>query len=107
MQELLPTYPHRGCRKLILSEFALSILLLIPISSLTLPLHPTSWELMALALYKPPPPSGQTLDPAVCLQLATGATLNLTNSRYIIAAGLTIALYDVFLLFSDEVGPSS
>ena len=48
-------------------------------------------------------PSGARLDLAVCTQLLTGATLNIITSRYIAVAGLTIAIYDIFLLFSDEV----
>lgn len=46
---------------------------------------------------------GEFLDPAICAQLLTGAILNLNTNRYILAAGLTIALYEIFLLFSDEV----
>lgn len=47
--------------------------------------------------------TGPRLDPLTCLELMSGALLNITVSRYIMAAGLTIALYDVLLLFSDEV----
>lgn len=43
------------------------------------------------------------VDPAVCINLIQGATLNITNSRYITVAGLTVALYDIFLLLADEV----
>ncbi|KIM33999.1 hypothetical protein M408DRAFT_325543 [Serendipita vermifera MAFF 305830] len=50
-----------------------------------------------------PPRPGESLDPTICLQLAKGATLNLNTSRYIMLAGLTIALYDIFLLSSDEI----
>ena len=47
--------------------------------------------------------TGPRLDPAACLELMSGALLNITVSRYIMAAGLTIAIYDILLLFSDEV----
>lgn len=50
---------------------------------------------------------GEWLDPAVCTNLAMGATFNLTNSRYLTVAGLTVALYDIFLLMADEVRRSS
>jgi hypothetical protein len=46
---------------------------------------------------------GPRLDIQTCLELMSGALLNITVSRYIMAAGLTIALYDILLLFSDEV----
>jgi hypothetical protein len=47
--------------------------------------------------------AGAYLDPAVCANLIQGATLNITNSRYIVVSGLAIALYDIFLLLADEV----
>ncbi|PVG03173.1 hypothetical protein CPB86DRAFT_695685 [Serendipita vermifera] len=50
-----------------------------------------------------PPPAGEKLDPYVCMQILAGAALNITNSRYLTVAGLTIAMYDIFLLFSDEI----
>jgi hypothetical protein len=43
------------------------------------------------------------LDPAVYFNLIQGATLDITSSRYITVAGLTVALYDIFLLLADEV----
>jgi hypothetical protein len=37
------------------------------------------------------------------MQILAGAALNITNSRYLTVAGLTIAIYDIFLLIADEV----
>jgi hypothetical protein len=46
---------------------------------------------------------GAYLDPTACANLIQGATLNITNSRYIVVSGLAVALYDIFLLLADEV----